>query len=307
MARFVFGPVPSRRLGFSLGVDIIPQKVCTFDCIYCQIGKTTRKELTRESFFNPQEIINEVMDKLREIPYVDFITFSGSGEPTLNADIGLLIKELKHAAAKPIAVITNGSLLYLEEVRRDIILADAILPSLDAASEDIYRYINRPHGMLKLHMIIDGIKKLRREYSGQIWLEIMLIKKVNDDPDELKKFREIIETLHVDKVQLNTVTRPPSEEIREVYSIDELEKICDFFGEKCEIISSFEKHVEGMVPDQWPAMIREILERRSLSLDDIIKLTGTPFGDARKKLARMEKDGELKSYHFGNDIFYMKK
>ena len=167
------------------------QKYCSFDCIYCQIGKTNYLEIERRRFFDPDEIMNEVIRRVSEVKRVDFVTFSGSGEPTLNSDLGYMIREIKKRTRVPIAVITNGSLLFQEEVRRDLLEADVVLPSLDAASDDIFHYINRPHPLIGLKMIIDGLKEFRRMYKGEIWLEIMMIKDVNDDPEELSKFKRI--------------------------------------------------------------------------------------------------------------------
>ncbi len=205
MAQFVFGPVPSRRLGFSLGVDIIPYKYCCYDCIYCQVGKTTNVEMTRKSFVDPFAVVEEIIDKVNKTERVDYISFSGSGEPTLNADLGKMIEETKKATTIPVAVITNGALLYQPDVRKDLLLADVILPSLDAISEDIFRYINRPHSLNEVDTIIRGLKLMRKEYTGKIWLEVMLIKNVNDTEEELGKLKEIVSDLNVDKLQLNTV------------------------------------------------------------------------------------------------------
>lgn len=301
----VFGPVPSRRLGFSLGVDIIPAKYCSYDCIYCQIGKTTNKEIERRVFFDPYIIINEVMDKIAQAQPVDFITFSGSGEPTLNADLGMLISELKKNTQIPVAVITNGSLMYQDDVRRDLLEADVILPSLDAVSEDIFRYINRPHSLLEIDKIINGIKLFRKEYAKEIWLEIMLIKNINDDPDELKRMKEILTDIGADRVQLNTVTRPPSEESTDKLQDRELSRVCKFFGSACEIICSFERTAEIPSQAQWTKIILETLKRRPLTLEDIVKTTNMSYFQAKNKLKDMEERGLIKSYFFDENIFYV--
>ncbi|MCX5803232.1 MAG: radical SAM protein [Proteobacteria bacterium] len=306
MSRFVFGPVPSRRLGFSLGVDIIPKKYCSFDCIYCQIGKTTNKEILRKGFFNPYEIVKEVIEKASISKHIDFITFSGSGEPTLNSNIGLMINEIKKRINIPVSVITNGSLLFKEDVRNDLKTADIVLPSLDAASEDIFRYINRPHSLIELSLLTKGLKEFRDEYRGKIWLEIMLIKGINDDIEELKKFKDILKYLNVDKIQLNTVTRPPSEEIKGRIKKTELEEISKFFGNNCEVICTFEKIIVKNEKEDWTEMVLDILKRRSLSLDDIVKITGVSFSKAKNQLHVMEKKGKIKSFHFGEGIFYLK-
>jgi wyosine [tRNA(Phe)-imidazoG37] synthetase (radical SAM superfamily) len=307
MGRFVFGPVPSRRLGFSLGVDIIPKKVCSFDCIYCQIGKTTRKLVERASYFDTDEIVNEVIEALSQAPHVDYISLSGSGEPTLNADLGRIIGKLKERTRVPVAVITNGSLLFLQDVRRDISAADVVLPSLDAASEDIFRYINRPHGIIEMESIVEGLSAFRHAYEGQIWLEIMLVKDVNDDPDELKALRTIVNSLRLDRVQLNTITRPPSELIGSSLSHEGLTAARDFFGGNCEIISRFEKKVKRHPDKEWTEMVLQILGRRSLSLDDIVKITGCTFDEAKKKLDDLEHEGTIERHYFGNGVYYMSR
>jgi wyosine [tRNA(Phe)-imidazoG37] synthetase (radical SAM superfamily) len=301
---FVFGPVPSRRLGFSLGVDIIPRKYCNFDCIYCQIGKTTRTNVTRKKFFEVEEVVKEIVDTIQFAEKVDFVTFSGSGEPTLNENLGAMIKEVKKSVNTPIAVITNSSSLGIEEVRNDLFNADVVLPSLDAASDEVFKSINRPQANLELTSIIEGIKSLKKDYKGRIWLEIMLIKGVNDTPDELQKLRFILNDLKVDKIHLNTVTRPPSEKNAGPLNRKELEKIKIFFGDNCEIVSSFEKNGVHKEQEGWARTLVDILKRRSLTIQDIIRITGTSSFRIHEELDAMEKKGSIKAYRLGNDIYY---
>src|SRR5450830_92931 len=222
--KHLFGPVPSRRLGFSLGIDIIPAKTCTLNCVYCQLGPTPKLTLERKPYVSAETIIAEVTEFLEKNPRIDFLTFSGSGEPTLNSDLGKMIQGLKKITSIPVAVITNGSLLYRKEVRQDLMAADVVLPSLDAVSGEIFQAVNRPHPNLKPKVMIEGLSKFSREYPGKIWLEVMLVKGINDSKPELEKMRAIIKSLRIDrvrhsmslakadKVQLNTVVRPPAEE-----------------------------------------------------------------------------------------------
>jgi wyosine [tRNA(Phe)-imidazoG37] synthetase (radical SAM superfamily) len=306
MSKYVFGPVPSRRLGFSLGVDTVPAKYCSFDCIYCQIGKTTHLEAERKSFFDPHEVVEEVIQRIKEGEIIDFITFSGSGEPTLNSDLGRMIRDIKKRTDLPVSVITNGSLMSREDVREELMAADVVLPSLDGVSDDIFRYINRPHLLVGLDTIIEGLKEFRAKYRGQIWLEIMMLKDVNDDPEELKKFREVIKYLRPDKVQLNTVTRPPSEEIRGRMETDDLEKVCQYFGQGCEVIAGFDKAVEEADGYQeWEKRVLDILRRRSMNLEDIVKITGASYFRVKARLSALEKEGVLRGYHFGDNIYYV--
>lgn len=307
MNKFTFGPVPSRRLGFSLGVDIIPRKFCSFDCIYCQVGKTTNQEIQRKSFFDFHEIVDEVVKACALQNHIDVVTFSGSGEPTLNVDIGRMIKEIKKRVDIPVSVITNSSLLYDEDVRQDLKSADIILPSLDAASKDIFHYVNRPHALIELDLIIESLKKFRNEYEGKIWLETMLMKDINDDAEELDKFKEIIGLLGVDKVQLNTVTRPPKDDAAKGISQSELRKISSFFGDNCEVVCSFNKFRPKKDIEDRTETILDILKRRPLTLDDIVKTTGLTLQKAKDTLRTMEHSGKIKSFHFGKSIFYMHK
>ena len=307
MSKFTFGPVPSRRLGFSLGVDIIPRKFCSFDCIYCQVGKTTNQEIQRKSFYDVQEVVDEIIEACGPQNHIDIVTFSGSGEPTLNADIGRMIKEIKKRVDIPVAVITNSSLLYDEAVRQDLKSADIVLPSLDAASEDIFHYVNRPHSLIELDLIVKSLKKLRNEYEGKIWLEIMLMKDINDDAEELDKFKKIIGLLGVDKVQLNTVTRPPKDDAAKGINQSELQKIGRFFGDNCEVVCSFKKFSPKNDVKDRAEIILEMLKRRSLTLDDIVRTTGLTLQKAKDTLQIMEHSGKIKSFHFDNSIYYMYK
>ena len=305
MDKFVFGPVPSRRLGFSLGVDIIPRKYCNFDCIYCQIGKTTRKNTVRRTFFQTKEVAKQVVDAVCAVEKVDFVTFSGSGEPTLNKNLGAMIREIKKNIDTPVAVITNSSLFDLEEVRRDLMCADVILPSLDAASDEIFQRINRPQSDIDIMKIIDGIRSFRKHYSGLIWLEIMLIKGMNDTKEELQKLNAIVNGLGVDRIHLNTVTRPPSESDAAPLDKRELEKVRKSFGDKCEVISSFEKDGIHHQREGWAEALFDILKRRALTLPDIVKVTGVTSSGIKTRLQNMENRGLIKTYRLGAEIYYI--
>ena len=306
MRKFVFGPVPSRRLGFSLGVDIIPRKYCNFDCIYCQVGKTTEKNVARRAFLEEKEVVNEVIAAVHAADKVDFVTFSGSGEPTLNKNLGTMIREIKKSIDTPIAVITNSTLLSFEEVRDDLMDADVVLPSLDAASEQMFQRINRPQPGINLIEIIDGIKVFRKCYRGLIWLEIMLIKGMNDSSEDLRKMRDILYDLNVDKIHLNTVTRPPCESITDRMELEELEQIRSFFGDKCEVISPFEK--DGSIHkhyEDWVETLLDILKRRALTLRDIVAITGVKSSVIKKTLRSMQKKGLIKDYYSGTEVYYI--
>ena len=302
--KHLFGPVPSRRLGFSLGIDVIPAKTCTLNCVYCQLGPTPELTLERKPYVPAETIIAEVAELLQKNPRVDFLTFSGSGEPTLNSDLGKMIRGLKKITSIPIAVITNGSLLYQKEVRQDLMEADVVLPSLDAVSGKIFQAVNRPHPDLNPKVIIEGLSKFSREYPGKIWLEIMLVKGVNDSKTELKKIREIIKSLRINKVQLNTVVRPPAEEGFFPLTQSELEAAAEIIGSGCEIIAEFAGgKTTGMFPG-GEELILETLKRRPLTLKDIAVITGLNLNEISKILGLLKKNGAVKEEKTGKSEPY---
>lgn len=213
MSQAVFGPVPSRRLGQSLGIDPLPFKTCNWNCVYCQLGRTAPFSLERREYVPRAEILAQVQEALQKHAggEIDWVTFVGSGETCLYSELGWLIRQVKALTDLPVAVITNGSLLHLPEVRRDLLAADAVLPSLDAASERLYRKINRPHPSLTLEMLLGGLKAFRREYSGRLWVEVMLIKGLNDTPEALQALAAALDEIGADEIHLLLPTRPPAE------------------------------------------------------------------------------------------------
>ena len=210
--RHVYGPVPSRRLGQSLGVNPIPFKTCNYSCVYCQLGRTSHLTNTRCGFFPRLEILREIRLALGQCRgRTDYVTFVGEGEPTLCRDLGFLIERTKELTNLPIAVITNGSLLYQEKVRRDLLQADVVLPSLDVTDQSAFVKLNRPHKALKISQIIAGMTQFRDQFAGQLWMEVMLVRGVNDSVDELVKIEDALRHIAPDRVFVNVPVRPPAE------------------------------------------------------------------------------------------------
>ncbi|MBN2300712.1 MAG: radical SAM protein [Acholeplasmataceae bacterium] len=208
---YLYGPVPSRRLGLSLGVSPIPKKTCNYACVYCQLGHTDHMTNTRQSFFDVHAILKEFDEiKKSNITY-DVVSIVGEGEPTLYKDLKALILGLKKRTDKPVTVITNGALLYDQEVRDALMEADIVLPSMDAYDEDTFKKINRPHGQLKFDEVVEGLINFSHVYQGELWLEIMLVKGMNDDEYSLKMFKEKLKKIKYNKLYLNTPVRPPAE------------------------------------------------------------------------------------------------
>jgi wyosine [tRNA(Phe)-imidazoG37] synthetase (radical SAM superfamily) len=307
MGKHVFGPVPSRRLGFSLGVDPIPRKYCNFDCVYCQVGRTTLTETGRKNFFNPEDLIEEVLQHLPKAKATDVITFSGSGEPTLNKDLGWMLRELKRKTKTPLAVITNGSLLSREDVREDLLVADFVLPSLDAVSEETFRRINRPHPSIVVDDVVKGLQTFRSAYKGSVWLEIMLVKGVNDTIDELERLSRVLQHIAVDKIQLNTITRPASDKVAEPVGRSRLASISRMLGSRCEVISGFDKRSEALGIDDWVAGVLNILRRRALTIEDVATVTGVSQGEAAERLKRLAEQRLLRAVQQGDQLFYVQE
>ena len=211
--KYVFGPVPSRRLGKSLGIDPIPLKTCNWNCVYCQLGRTRPLTNVQREYIPRQDILNDVREALAtHLPgEIDWITFVGSGEPTLHSGLGWLIRKVKSLSNLPVAVITNGTLLYQPELRADLSPTDAVLPSLDAGNACLYRKINRPWPKLTFDLLQEGMIAFRREYTGQLWVEVMLVKDLNDTVESLQEIAVALKQIRPDQVHLLLPTRPPAE------------------------------------------------------------------------------------------------
>jgi len=238
--KYIYGPVSSRRLGMSLGITLTPYKICSFDCVYCQLGPTKDKTKERKEYIAIDEILSDlklwVEKNNLEAKIINYITLSGSGEPTLNLKIGQLISQIKKISDIPIAVITNSSLLSSSLVRQELMAADLIVPSLDAVTPQIFAKVDRPHPEIKMDEIITGLVSLRKEFKGKIWLEAMLAKGINDDLRQIKKLKEVIERINPDKIQLNSPVRTTAEPNIVPVEKSKLAKIKEILGDKCEII-----------------------------------------------------------------------
>ena len=214
--KYIFGPVPSRRLGESLGVSPIPKKTCNYSCVYCQLGRTDKMTAKRQEFF-PLEKILEEFDSVDGVDEkCDVITIVGEGEPTLYSRLGDLIIELQLRTEKPVAVITNGALLADEDVRNELLPADIVLPSLDSINQEMFKRVDRSHGSIKFDEVYDGLVKFSNEYKGQLFLEVMLMDGINDDEKSLYEFKRLASKVRYDRLYINTPVRPPAEaDIRE--------------------------------------------------------------------------------------------
>lgn len=228
--KFIYGPIPSRRLGKSLGVSPIPKKACNYACIYCQLGQTKHMTNRRQMFFEVGEILKEVEAVLQTDIDFDVITVVGEGEPTLYLGLEDLLKGIKAMTDKPLAVITNSGLMYLPEVRQALMSADIVLPSIDGYKAENFKKINRPYGKINFSEMAEGLNIFSKAYPGQLWAEIMLMKGINDSEDDFEAYKQVLEQLRYDRLYLNTPIRPPAEQSVEVISDEAMEKAVDKLG-----------------------------------------------------------------------------
>jgi wyosine [tRNA(Phe)-imidazoG37] synthetase (radical SAM superfamily) len=303
-ASHIYGPVPSRRLGYSLGVDILPPKTCSFDCIYCQLGRSNRKSGRRGRYFSASEILGQIRKAVGKNPGIDHITFSGSGEPTLNIRLGRLIREIKKMTEIPVVVLTNSSLLVLPAVRRALRAADVVIPSLDAAAAASFRRVNRPLPSIKIEDIIKGLVLFRREFPGRIWLEVMLVKGINDSPADIRALKKAVARIRPDKIQLNTVVRPPAEKWALPVSPAELKRVEKELGGPAEAVAGFRKRPASSGPRDLKKAILAMAGRRPVTLDDMTSSLGRKRDEVRSHLETLLRWKRLGRQRHGGAVYY---
>ena len=307
MYKHLFGPVPSRRLGMSLGIDLIPKKVCSLNCVYCEVGRTTNLTTDRLEYVKYDEVIDELKHFMSNKPKIDYIAFSGSGEPTLNSKIGDVLKFIKEKYPKvKTAILTNGTLLYDEQLREELMGADVILPSLDAASRDVFRKIDRPNKKLNIEIYIQGLVNLRKEYKGKIWLEVFLLKGYNDNKEELELLKEAILKIKPDIIQLNTLDRPGTKHDLIPLTKEEMQAIIDFWElPNVEIIASPDERssIESYSGDIEKAIL-ETIARRPCTLDDLHNFLGIHINEINKYLGKLEAGNIIETVNLKRGVFY---
>jgi wyosine [tRNA(Phe)-imidazoG37] synthetase (radical SAM superfamily) len=291
----------------SLGVDLVPHKVCSLNCIYCECGSTTNLTIERKEYVPYNEVVQELKRFLSDKPALDFITFSGSGEPTLNSRIGDILKFIKQNYPDiPVAVLTNGTLLKNKQVRGEIMDADLVLPSLDVASNLTFRKINRPFHSLNIEDYINGLCEFRKEYQGKIWLEVLIIPGYNNSKEDLKLLKEAFNKIKPDSIQLNTLDRPGVIPGLRAAGKEELEQIADFWGlDNIEIIAAAQSRKEiKSFRDDIESAILETIFRRPCTVDDLVKILGLHINEINKYLDVLEADNKIKSVQQERGVFY---
>jgi len=291
---YLFGPVLSRRLGLSMGVDLLQYKTCNLDCVYCELGRTACLTACRNRFVPRDKVLREI-ERRQEEPF-DYLTFAGSGEPTLSLDLGEVVSRAKKIVDSPVAVITNSTLLTSPAVRKEMAAADVVLPSLDAASQEAFMAINRPARGLFAEEMIQGLKDFRREYSGEIWLEVMLVRGINDH--EAERIARAAEATDPDRIQLNTVVRTPAYPA-EPLSQEEMERMLDIFP-GAELIPDWDWSVPKSIKEQ----MLKLLSERELTLQEIGLHLDLAGNDAIKYCKILEKDGSISRKLYQGNLYF---
>lgn len=305
--KHVYGPVPSRRLGRSLGIDLVPYKTCTYDCIYCHLGRTTNRTIERKEYVAIDDILAELKKKMNAGPAPDYISLAGSGEPTLNLHIGDLIGRIKDMTRIPVAVLTNGSLLWIPKVRDALMKADVVLPSLDAGDERLFQHVNRPHGNIVFRSMIEGLAEFTQIFPGAVWLEVLLLAGISGLPFEAVKIAALTAHIHPERVQLNTVCRPPAEDFAFSLSREQMLALKNLFPGLVDIISENVQNYDRTSALLKPGVkdILALLRRRPCTSWDVARGLGMHITEALKDLEAMRSAGKVKTIATSGQYFYV--
>jgi wyosine [tRNA(Phe)-imidazoG37] synthetase (radical SAM superfamily) len=293
--RYIFGPVLSRRLGLSLGVDLVEPKTCSLNCIYCECGATNRLTIERKEYVPADAVIEELRDFLSKGEDLDYVTFSGSGEPTLNTGIGKIIRFLKSEFPRyKVAILTNGTLFSDESLVADVLDADLIIPSLDAVSEEVFKRLNRPHRDLKIESIVEGLKNLRKRYSGQIFLEIFIVPGLNDTDEEIDKLADIAREIKPDKIQLNSLDRPPAVPRVKKADYSALLRLSLKFDPVAEIIGGYSPREMVIKEEDLMELILNTIRRRPCTREELSDLLKLRMKEVDQTLDILLKNGRIR-------------
>ncbi|MHC1626883.1 MAG: radical SAM protein [Methanoculleaceae archaeon] len=295
--RHLFGPVPSRRLGISLGIDLVPFKTCSYDCVYCECGPTTDLTVERKEWVPAEAVISEIDNYLSTGPDLDYCTYSGSGEPTLHSGIDRITAHIKRRYPDyRIAVLTNGSLFWDPAVRARMRGIDLIVPSLDAATAATFSRINRPHSSLKIDKIIWGLSDLRRESDAEIWLEVFIVPGLNDSDEEISALNSAINAIDPHLVQLNTLDRPGTEEWVTSAPAATLERVIEALDHprvECVNESAGIERTVPLLSNEISENIMDLVSRRPCTTEDISVTLGLRRAEVIKYLRDLVNSGYL--------------
>jgi len=301
--KYLFGPVPSRRFGRSLGVDLTPFKTCSLDCVFCQLGPTMNKTTIRDEYVSTEAVIAEIDEWMKTDGKADYVTLSGSGEPTLHSRFGEVLEFIRSNSKIPAVVLTNGTLLHLPEVREAALLANIVKVSLSAWDQASYGWVNRPHAQLKFTQLIKGQKAFRKQFRGELWLEVFLVAGMNSAPSDVGRIAALAGEIEPDRIQLNTVVRPPAEKFAAALSREHLSSLCHLFRPTAEVIAEFSAEKDPGVQANKETIL-SMLQRRPCTADQIAKGFAMHLNEVSKYLGNLMRTGQIREERKNNTVYY---
>ena len=304
--RYLFGPVPSRRFGRSLGVDLNPYKTCSFDCVFCQLGRTTEKTITRREYVPTEDVLSELHEWLNKDGRADYITLSGSGEPTLHSRFGEVLEFIRSQSTIPAVLLTNGTMLNLREVRDAAACADVVKVSLSAWDQPSYLWMNRPHPELRFDALIEGQKAFSAGFKGELWMEVFLVGGTNSLPDDVRKIAKIAEQIGPDRIHLNTAVRPPAEDFAAPLSKKRLEALINLFHPRAEIIAEFKAKTADPTKANQKSIF-SMLQRRPCTADQIADTFGMHLNEVSKYLGNLTRSDQIATERKDSHVYYAAK
>jgi len=301
--KYLFGPVPSRRFGRSLGVDLTPYKTCSLDCVFCQLGPTTEKTVHRREYVPTDRVLAELAEWLKRDGQADYITLSGSGEPTLHSGFGNVLEFIRSKTTIPAVLLTNGTMLQLQEVREAAACANVVKVSLSAWDKASYGWVNRPHKQLQFDQLVKGQEDFRAQFKGQLWMEIFLVAGMNSMPADVSKIADHAKEIGPDRIQLNTAVRPPAEDFATALSEDRMQSLRHLFRPTAEIIAEFKaKHANHIQVNQ--ATIFSMLQRRPCTAEQIAGIFGMHLNEISKYLGKLMRAGQIRVLREKATVYY---
>jgi wyosine [tRNA(Phe)-imidazoG37] synthetase (radical SAM superfamily) len=299
---YLFGPVPSRRFGRSLGIDLTPLKTCTLDCVFCQLGRTPQPTLDREIYVPTNDVLKEIEQWLKSGVEADYLTLSGSGEPTLHAQFGQVLDFLRHQPI-PSALLTNGTLLHLPEVRAAARLARVVKVSLSAWNQRSFEWVNRPHRRLDFSTVFDGVKEFREGFDGQLWLEVFLLSGINANAKDVEKIARLARDLKPDRIHLNTIARPPAEDFAAAVSMDQLETLSDLFAPPAQIAAGFSTRLTPKAMADESSVLA-MLRRRPCTMKQIEAAFGMHLNEVSKIIGHLMRSDRIRADVRNDEVYY---
>lgn len=301
--KYLFGPVPSRRFGLSLGLDLTPFKTCSLDCVFCQLGRTTNQTVERKEYVPTDAVCAELEEWLRADGKADYITLSGSGEPTLHSRFGDVLDFIDKHSRIPSVLLTNGSMLDQPDVRESARKARVVKISLSAWDAASYRWVNRPHPALQFNRLVEGLKQFRAEFKGLLWMEVFMIGGMNSVPNDVKKIAAIAKEISPDRVHLNTAVRPPAHDFVSPLTREELDELAPLFDPPAEVIAEFKTDLKQSIRSNEENLL-DMLRRRPCTSEQIAGAFGLHLNEVAKYVGKLLRTNQVRMIRQNNTVYY---